>query len=75
MKHTDIMNKKTTLARPCMGVALVSLPGLAWSHPGHGLDGLWAHDVLHGATAVLAVALVTLLAVGFIRHRRQKQRR
>lgn len=69
-----IMNIKTATVSWFVSVIAVVAPGLVWSHPGHGLDGLWVHDMLHGATAVLAIALVTLLTVGFIRHRRQKKR-
>lgn len=74
MKDTNTVNIKTATASWFVSVVAVIVPGPAWSHPGHGLDGLWVHDVLHGATVVLAIALVTLLTVGFIRQRRQKKR-
>lgn len=75
MKKMIAMITKITRANMTAGLVATALPGLAWSHPGHGLDGLWVHDMLHGATVVFAVVLVTLLTVGFIRHRRQKKRR
>lgn len=75
MKKMIAMITKITRATLMASVAVTALPGLAWSHPGHGLDGLWVHDMLHGATVVFAVVLATLLTVGFIRHRRQKKRR
>jgi membrane protein DedA with SNARE-associated domain len=53
---------------------LTALPALAWSHPGHGLDGLWAHDLLHGATAVVAIVLIVTLTVRFVRIRKHRKR-
>ncbi len=53
---------------------LSAIPVLAWSHPGHGLDGLWLHDALHAATAAFAIALVVLLAVQYVRHRKSDKR-
>lgn len=74
------MKKMTAMITPkirtavATTVALTIVPVLAWSHPGHGLDGLWVHDMLHGASAVFAIALVTLLIMRFARHRSQKKR-
>lgn len=57
-----------------VSIVISTMPALAWSHPGHGLDGLWAHDMVHTATAVLAIALVVTVAVRLGRNRRQKKR-
>ncbi|MEX0740367.1 MAG: hypothetical protein WD071_13575 [Pseudohongiella sp.] len=54
-------------------ILLSALPGLAWSHPGHGLDGLWIHDFLHAATAGLVIALVVMLSIRFIRRKRSRR--
>ena len=53
---------------------LSATPVLAWSHPGHGLDGLWLHDVLHGVTAAFAIALVVMLTVQYVRRRKSNKR-
>lgn len=53
-------------------ILMLALPALAWAHPGHGLDDLWVHDMLHGATALAAIALAVLLAVRFVRNRKKK---
>lgn len=71
MKAVKVLKTGNLLA---VSIVIFSLPALAWSHPGHGLDGLWAHDMLHTATAVLAIALVVTVAVRFRRNKRQKKR-
>lgn len=74
MKTTTVINTKRNRTPLAVTVALMTMPALAWSHPGHGLDGLWGHDMLHGATVVSVVALVSLLTVRFVRHHRHKKR-
>lgn len=74
MKDTKTKSNRPARAACLASVAAAVSPGMAWTHPGHGLDGLWVHDVLHGVTAVLAITLVTLLTVGVVRHRRHKKR-
>ncbi len=75
MKTKAIMNTKTNRTTLAVTFALSTLPAMAWSHPGHGLDGLWGHDMLHGATAVFAIALVALLTVRFVRQRKARKHR
>ncbi|MBC54773.1 MAG: hypothetical protein CMQ34_13155 [Gammaproteobacteria bacterium] len=74
MKDTTTLSNRSARLGVLAGVAATALPGTAWTHPGHGLDGLWVHDVLHGVTAMLAITLVTLLTVGVVRHRRHRKR-
>jgi hypothetical protein len=74
MKITSVRNLKNAGAASLL---LWTLPGLAAAHPGHGLDGLWVHGLIHGVTVVLAISLVALLipaSLRAIRHRRQKNR-
>lgn len=56
------------------GLALMLLPTLGLTHPGHGLDGLIVHDVLHVLTALSVTALLlTLCLRGY--HRFSKRNR
>lgn len=75
MKQAKEIKLRMPRLIPTAGVALAALPGVVWSHPGHGLDGVWVHDVLHGLTVVCAIALVSLLTVGFMRRRRSNKHR
>lgn len=43
--------------------ALMLVPSIALTHPGHGLDGLIVHDVLHVLTALSVTALLLMVCL------------